>query len=104
MQARVFQFQVGRTKLGWFGKTILVVIAAVLIALLLTFGLVAAVVGVIALLAAKGVRALGGGQRVNSERAWERRVSAQVDAPTAGSVQEVEVEVLRIEERPGGSV
>ncbi|MCA1964308.1 MAG: hypothetical protein LDL31_10225, partial [Prosthecobacter sp.] len=65
MQARVFQFQVGRTKLGWFGKTILVVIAAVLIALLLTFGLVAAVVGVIALLAAKGVRALGGGQRAN---------------------------------------
>lgn len=104
MQARAFHFQVGRTKLGWFGKAVLAVIAVALTALLLTFGLVAATVGVLALVAAKVVRALGGGQRANSDTAWERRVEMQAGTSGPGTVREVEVEVLRIEERPGGPV
>lgn len=114
MNARMFHVQVGQGKLGWLGKLVLGIIALVLIALLLTFGLVAALVGGVAFLALKMFRALkpGLGPVPNSasdmamteqDAAWARRESGGIrESLEAGTiVRDVEVEVLPADEKPG---
>lgn len=107
MNARMFHVQLGQGKLGWAGKLVLGFIALVLIALLLMFGVIAVVVGGVALLALKVVRALkpasaSGSAPVMSEEdlAWARRETGGIrESLESGSVvRDVEVEVLPADE------
>lgn len=111
MNARMFHFQVGQGKLGWAGKLVLGLIAAILIALLLMFGVVAAVVGGVAMLALKVVRALrpasapvpdSNSMMSEEDLSWARRESGGIrESLEAGSVvRDVEVEVLPVDEKP----
>ncbi len=107
MQARVFQFQVGRSKIGWVGRILFAVVAVVLIGLLLTFGVVAAVVGVVALAAIKLIRAFGPTPppAVTSSPEWQESavVVSETLTEESGPVRDIEVEVIEVESAPGTS-
>ncbi len=104
MQARVFQFQVGQSKLGALGKVILAGVAVLVTAFLIMVGIFAAVMALATKAFLQLSRALGAGER---PRAASSTTSVRSDLPVhpargAGHavVRDVEVEVLKIEDRP----
>jgi hypothetical protein len=103
MHARVFQFQVGRSKLGGLGKVILAVVAVLVTAFLVMFGIFAAVLGLATKAFLQLSRALGAGQRPRAASSPKRMRSDLPEQPAReaghGIVRDVEVEVLKIEDR-----
>ncbi|GEP42533.1 hypothetical protein [Brevifollis gellanilyticus] len=104
MKARMYQFQFGQGNLGWPAKLVLGLVIILGIALLLSFGLIAAVVGGIALLATKIIRtflpASAAPPAQESDLSWHRQQpepshELQEDR---GIVRDVEVEILPAED------
>lgn len=103
MHARVFQFQVGRSKLGGLGKVIFALVAILVTASVILFGIFAAVVALVTKACLQLFRALGGGGSSPSSHSPERVYSDLPVHPERGAgqgvVRDVEVEVLKIEDR-----
>lgn len=111
MKARMYQFQFGQSNLGWPAKLVLGLIVILGVFLLLSFGLIAAVVGGVALIAMKIIRTFlpAAAPSPESDLSWQRQQSMgrNMDTEPARELQEdtsivrdIEVEVLPAEDKP----
>ncbi len=105
MKAQFYQFNLGGRQLSWPAKILLSVLALVVIALFVSFGLLAIVFAVAVFAVTKlvmGLRqALGLRPEVPPPYSWEPSVMVQnaPDAEESVIVREIEVEVLPAESK-----
>ncbi|MES2594398.1 MAG: hypothetical protein V4662_03630 [Verrucomicrobiota bacterium] len=106
MKAKMFHFQLGQTNLGWPAKILLALIIALGVVFLIFFGLIAVVVGGVALLTLKIARALRPASAESTEApadpglSWDRpavEVAGEL-REDQGIIRDVEVEILPVEE------
>lgn len=106
MRAQFYQFNLGGRRLGWPVKILLIVLALVVIALFVSFGLLAVVAGVVVFAVMKLVGSLRQALGLSPEpppptttSSWERSVMVQTtpDAEESVIVRDIEVEVLPAE-------